>query len=95
MTQEFLAVCMIGAGSSWGRASSLDKAVRFCTDSIIADWGSIFKLDGREATISCYDITGNDEVIIENRGLFGDNEEKHPIKFVEHRDVILKSRKRA
>lgn len=95
MEQEFLAVCMIGAGSSWGRASTQDEAVEFCTDSIISDWGSIYKLDGQEVIISCYDITGNDVVRLEYTGLIGDNEEEHPIKFIEHRDVILKSRKRA
>lgn len=95
MEQEFLAVCMIGAGSSWGRAESLEDAVRFCTDSLIFDWGSIYKLDGQEVIISCYEITGNDVVRLEYTGLIGDNEEKHPIKFIEHRDVILKSRKRA
>jgi hypothetical protein len=94
MEKDFLAVCMIGAGSSWGRANSVDEAARLCELFVVDDWGSIFKLDGQTVTISCYDVTGNDIVRLEYTGLIGDNEDNHPIKFIEHREVTLKVRKR-
>ena len=95
MKDDILAVCMIGAGSSWGRAETVDEAVRNCKNSLEQDWGSIYDLGGKEATISCYNVTGNDVVRLEYTGLVGDNEDEFPIAFIEHRDVTLKARKRA
>lgn len=94
MKDDILAVCMIGAGSSWGRAETLKEAVRICQGCVEQDWGSIYDLGGKEATISCYNVTGNDVVRLEYTGLIGDNEDKFPISLIEHRDVILKARKR-
>lgn len=94
MTQDILAVSFIGAGSSWGRAETLEEAIANCKRCLERDWGSIFYLDGKEATISCYDVTGNDVVRFEHHQLMGDNEDEYPITLIEHRDVTLKGDKR-
>lgn len=94
MTKDILAVSMIGAGSSWGRAETLEEAIANCKEQLEQEWGSVYDLGGKEATISCYDVTGNDEIRLEYTGLIGDNEELHPITFIEHRDVVLKAYKR-
>lgn len=94
MTQDVLAVAMVGAGSSWGRDETLDGAIAICKEQIETQWGSIYDLGGKTATISCYDVTGNDVVRLEYTGLVGDNEEKCPISLIEHRDVTLRAYKR-
>ncbi len=94
MDKDILAVCMIGAGSSWGRADTLEGALGLCKLNLERDWGSIFDLGGKTMTISCYDVTGNDVVRFEYHGLIGDNEEQFPIQLIEHRDVTLKAYKR-
>lgn len=94
MQQDVLAVCMIGAGSSWGRGETVEAAVRECERELRDCWGSIYKLDNAELIVSIYDVTGNDEIRLEYTGLIGDNEDQFPIKLIEHRDVVIKSKKR-
>lgn len=94
MTKDILAVCMIGAGSSWGRGQTVEQAIGECKRELLGCWGSIYKLDGVEVVISIYDVTGNDEIHMDYHGLSGDNEEAHPIILIEHRDVILKDKRR-
>lgn len=94
MTKDILAVCMIGAGSSWGRGPTVEKAVKECERELLGCWGSIYNLDNAELVISLYDVTGNDTVRLEYTGLVGDNEKDFPIALIEHRDVVLKNARR-
>lgn len=94
MQSDFLAVCLIGAGSAWGRAPDLDTAVKRCTEALIMDWGSVYKLDGVEVTINLYEVTGNDSVWWDHQGMHADKEAEHPITKLGLREVTLSDKRR-
>jgi hypothetical protein len=90
MEQDILAVCFIMGGSSWGRADNITEAVRLCKTSLERDWGSVYNLDNKTMPINCYDVTGNDVCYFQDGTVIGDNKDKFPVKFIEHREVVLK-----
>lgn len=71
--KDFLAIFLIGCGSSFGRADTAEKAVALCKRSAEQDWKSLFDLDGREVTINVYDVTGYDDLFWDERGVHPDN----------------------
>lgn len=94
MEKDFLAVCLIGAGSSWGRCPDPERAIKNCTEALVSDWGSIYKLDGAEVMVNLFDVTGNDTVRWDVDGIHGDREEEFPIKRIEVRTVKLRDKRK-
>lgn len=69
--KDYIAICLVGSGSSYGRAPTTHQAVSLCKRSMEQDWKSLFQLDGVEVKINVYDVTGN-------TGLFWDHNGVHP-----------------
>lgn len=94
--RDYLAVCLIGAGSSYGRSPDKEEAIAICKRQVETDWSSLFELDGETATINVFDVTGHPEIYWDARGL---HSESDPDAVFEHelREVTLsvpKQRKR-
>lgn len=94
MTKDYLAICLLGSGSSYGRAPDKDKAIANCKRSLETDWSSIFDLDGKTAKINVYDVTGHDKLWWDERGVHPDNEPTKSIDRLELVEVTLKVPKR-
>jgi hypothetical protein len=72
-TRDYLVVCDAGyGGGSWARDSDLEKAVERCRRIFYSDWRHLFKLDGVEVTLSLFDVTGQDKVVMGNGEVRGD-----------------------
>lgn len=95
MERDFLAIVLIGAGSSYGRASTEDEAVRLATNCLVSDWSHLYNLIGAEVKVNLYEVTGNDQVWWDDCGVHADNEAEHPIKTLEMRAVTLPGKRRA
>lgn len=80
--RDYLAIILIGAGSSWARGPNKDDVVARVKRGVVADWSSLFKLKGAEATVNVVDVTGYDEVWWDDRGIHvgGDPEPSLPVE---------------
>lgn len=93
-TKDYIAIVLIGGGSSWARGPDLEKAVADVLWYLKHDWGSIFNLDGAEVHVNVWDVTGNDVVHWDECGMHGDREDC-PITKVETRTVTLSGKRKA
>ncbi len=69
MKRDFLALVMIGAGSSYARGPDKDDCVKRCASIAHSDWGSLYDMDGKELTINVFDVTGYDKLWWDSRGV--------------------------
>jgi hypothetical protein len=86
---DYIAICLIGGGSSYGRDSSKDKAIAVCKRHMEQDWSQLFDLHGKEAKINVYDITGHDSVFWDYRGIHPNNDPEKTIDRLELVSVTL------
>jgi hypothetical protein len=54
---DYLAVILIGAGSSYGRSPDKEEAIRMALRSV-SDWRGMFNVDGVEFGINVVDVSG-------------------------------------
>jgi hypothetical protein len=87
--RDYLAIILIGAGSSWARDPDPEIAVARVSKLIVSDWGSIYKLDGCKTIVNLFDVTGNESVHWGYDGIHGDRENEFPITKIETREVTL------
>jgi hypothetical protein len=66
---DYLAIALIGAGSSYGRDPNKDAAVARCKKIVEQDWAFMFDLHGKTCTINVYDVTGHDDLFWDDRGV--------------------------
>ena len=96
MTHDYIAIVLLGGGSSWARNSNPEAAISQVTKHLVNDWSRIFNLSGAEVRVNLWDVTGNDSVHWDDEGMHGDKQDEHPITKVETRKVTLPGkRKRA
>lgn len=67
--RDFLAIIMIGAGSSYARGPDREDCIKRVKRIAVSDWGSIFKLKGEEATVNVVEVTGHESVWLDSRGV--------------------------
>lgn len=82
--RDFLAIIMVGAGSSFARGPDRDDVVARVKRTVVSDWSSLFDLKGKEATVNLVDVTGHDEVWWDDRGVHveGNPEPSLPVERV-------------
>lgn len=82
--RDFIAIILIGAGSSWARGPDRDDCIERVKRSAVSDWETIFDLAGKEATVNVVDATGHDEVWWDSTGVHvkGDPEPSLPVEQV-------------
>src|SRR5262245_51483286 len=90
--RNYIAIILIGCGSSWARDKDPEKAIKRCARIIVEDWSSLFDLEGKTLPINLYDVTGHDEVSWSHHGIKGDGD--GPITRIEVADVTLPKRRR-
>ena len=95
MEKDYLAIVLIGGGSSYGRGPTEDEAVKLATTYLVSDWKHLYNLSGAEVKVNLYEVTGNDQVWWDDCGVHADNEAEHPIKTLEMRTVTLPGKRRA
>lgn len=66
--RDYLAVILVGAGSSWARGPDKADCIARVKKSVVDDWSSLFELRGKEATVNVVDVTGHDEVWWDHQG---------------------------
>ncbi len=92
--KDYLAIVLIGGGSSFGRHSDPDEVVSLATEFLVSDWGHLYKLDGVEVKVNLYDVTGNDQVWWDDCGVHSATEAEYPIQTLEMRTVKLPKKRR-
>lgn len=58
---DYLAIVLIGGGSSWGRSPDKEKAIENCIRSL-RDWDRFYKVSDVDVEINVIDVIGYDEV---------------------------------
>jgi hypothetical protein len=86
---DFLAVTLIGAGSSWGRSPDKETAIQNCVEHLIEDWSALYLLQGMAKTVTVYNVEGHDEVWWDARDVYGKNPDAPKPEVVEYRKVDL------
>lgn len=68
---DYLAIVLIGAGSSWFRAPAESAALRGVARRVRADWGRLFSLPkGQELQALLVDVGGHDNVAWDGNGIW-------------------------
>lgn len=70
---DYIAVILIGCGSSHGRSTDRDKAIAGC-HAYLSDWKDLFAVKGHAFTAIVLDVFGYGEVQWSHRGFRGVNE---------------------
>jgi hypothetical protein len=58
---DYLAIILIGGGSSWGRSPDKEEAIKLALRNY-RDWGGHFDIWGKEVTLNVIDVKGYDHV---------------------------------
>jgi hypothetical protein len=69
-THDYLAVILIGTGSSWGRAPVKEEAVQNAIRNY-RDWGVYYKVADTDVIVNVVDVGGFDVVSWDDRGVYG------------------------
>ena len=72
----YIALCLIGAGASWAREPTKEKALERCGKIIVADWSSLYDVAGKPCDINVFDIGDADEIRIGHDGVYDKQAEK-------------------
>ena len=67
--KDFLAIMMIGAGSSYARGPDRQDTIDRCAKIAVSDWGSLYDMSGKETTINVVDVTGYEKIWWDSRGV--------------------------
>lgn len=94
---SFLALALIGAGSSYGRATDKQVAIDICAKQVLADWSGFYDVAGKELSVNVFDIGDISEVQFSDRGVCHyPEDDKKPVWIdrLELAKVIVPSKKR-
>jgi hypothetical protein len=94
MTHDYIAIVLLGGGSSWARNSNPETAIKKVVNAVQNDWGQIFNMRGADIYVNVWDVTGNDEVHWDDEGMHGDKQDEHPITKVSTRLVVLPGKRK-
>jgi len=68
---DYLAVILVGVGSTWGRSPDKEKAIKTALRVYKQDAGSVFVIKkGDPVTVNVVDVAPHDEVWWDNRGVY-------------------------
>lgn len=83
--RDFIAIIMVGAGSSFARGPDKADCIARVRKTARSDWSSLFDLAGKKATVNVVDVTGYEKVWWDSRGVHvdADPEPALPIERVE------------
>ena len=68
--KDYLAIILIGAGSSHGRGPTKEEAIKRCL-VYLRDWEHLYKVDDVTVTINVIDVTGYDKIVWGVTGIVG------------------------
>jgi len=68
--KDWLAIILIGAGSSYARGPDREDTISRCGKIAVSDWSTLYDLAGKETTVNVVDVTGHDEVWWDSRGVW-------------------------
>lgn len=69
--QNFLAIVLIGGGSSWYEDADVDKAIKGAAKLVRRDWGHIYDMKKTKIRVNVFDLTGHGEWSATHEGVFG------------------------
>ena len=86
----YIALALIGAGASWGRAPDKQEAIDKCARYIVADWSSLYDVKGKPCDINVFDIGDADSVRMGHDGVtILDGDEPRQVERLELVNVTL------
>ena len=88
---SYLAIARVGAGGSWAREETADKAVMRVASIVVEDWGSLYALEGEEIDVALYNV--GDRPTASRRGMVTDAESGEEIECTEVRSITLRKRR--
>ena len=68
--KDYLAIILIGAGSTFARGTDRDDTARRCVSICASDWGGLYDLAEKDVQVNVFDVTGHDKVWWDSRGLW-------------------------
>lgn len=72
---EFLAIIMIGMGSSFARGPDRDDTIRRVVSIAFSDWRTLFDLSEKEVSVNVYDVTGRTSIWWDAQGVHSSEDE--------------------
>jgi hypothetical protein len=69
MKKDYIAILLVGAGSSYARGPDKQDCIDRVGKIAVSDWSSLFDLRGKEATVNVVDVTGHEQVWWDARGV--------------------------
>jgi len=88
----YLAVILIGGGSSWARMESKENAIKTVCKILKQDWGKYYKLNkGSDVSVTVVDVDGYDDIYWDYDGFFYKNEDGSRGKIDRSRIEYVKS----
>lgn len=93
--KDYIAVILIGAGSSYARGPDRDDCLKRVTRIAFSDWKSLYDLSGKEATANVVDVTGYDKVWWDARGFHVDADPEPELPVEQVKVTFPKVRARA
>jgi hypothetical protein len=74
---DYLAIIYIGGGSSWGRGSDKDSAVKNAVKSL-RDWKTLYKVSNVMVTVNVFETEGHDDIAWDDLGFWADGKKFKP-----------------
>jgi hypothetical protein len=86
---DYLAIAIIGAGSSYARDPNKEAAIARCKKIVEQDWASMFDLHNKPCKINVYDVTGYDDLFWDDRGVHPSTDPETCLPRLELSEVVL------
>jgi hypothetical protein len=67
--RDWLAIILIGAGSSFARGPDREDTIRRVVSICASDWGGLFDLSEKPVSVNVYDVTGFEKVWWDHAGV--------------------------
>ena len=89
---DYLAITLIGAGSSYARGSDIQDVVKRLGKTIVSDWGKLYDVKGKPCEVSLFNITGIDSVFWDGTGVHPSDRPQECLPPMDRITITLPSR---
>lgn len=87
--RDWIAMVLIGAGSSYARGADPDDCVKRVLRILKSDWGRVYQIEsGTRVVVNLIEVTGHDHVSWDTRGFY-DCKTKESLKGVKKVETFI------
>lgn len=92
--RDFLAIVLIGAGSSYARGPDLEDCVKRVGRCVVDDWSTLYDVAGKPCDVNLYEVTGHESVFWDGLGVHPSEEPETCLPRLELRKITLPNKRR-